>query len=333
MTARGIKPTYACVPRRLLIRPAIVGRGEPAADALTVFEAALAIALLALARTKASAALNPSTTPKRKRSRLLYRAVPSEPVTIKITDHALLRTAGLSTNARNRERVGQTLERLRRPIRSGGARLIERFGSGTGATRYITISGRWMLNGRFGRVPVPLPTKGDAVLRLYLFLHGADQREDSATNHIALSELYARVGIRETRPSHAWRRLQSALAVVNGHLKQLNKRDALEEAHLLAQFHIVRLTGEQRGRVRFQAVPSDNVPLVDVPADDSAETAYAPEIDEEEQKLRQRRVLEEEWQRKRRARDEWAVWAERMRDSGVPKIAGAENHEYAEWDD
>jgi hypothetical protein len=145
-------------------------------------------------------------------------------VPITLTRAALLRLAGLSCKAGNYTRLDAALVRLQQPVRAGPTQLppllqsAPRLGGGKLA---LLVEPAWFPHD-VGRLPLPLPTKGDGstTAALFLFLAGIDTRRDSWSRaRIRRTALYQLVGISQKTKQR--RALHAALAQINKHLKDL----------------------------------------------------------------------------------------------------------------
>jgi hypothetical protein len=266
-------PSFVFIPRELLTHPPIRHRGETEEAGLSVFEFAVAAAIILLARQarrnaghraalqtgrKAMRRLRSQRHPIRDTSAFsadeqfqmegsaaferglarFYKEHAEEDIPIKSTRAELLRLAGLSRKAENNHRVSDALNRLTRSVGKFPRVLAHgRFGK----TLILTVTAEWVPFRRFGRVDLPLLTSGPTALALQLFLSGIDK---SGRTSIKAEVLYRRLGIRTPWPAHAIRALESAHGRVNDHRRGLG----------LETFEIVERRGQ---RLSFRGIDSN----------------------------------------------------------------------------
>lgn len=222
---------YACLSRDLLMSPPIKHRSAPIKGALSVFEFGIAASVIALARQRLALDDNGIATVK-----LIARK------------SSLLKLSGLSDGGKNIAHVPDALDRLLLPVRVGegkvGSLLRDWSTLRSGRVRLI-VNLKWLPDGKFATVPMPLPTRGSQALALYLFLLGSDQRSGSEQISIKATTLFRRLGIARERD------LSRALDVVNEHLRRLKSPILFDLVHL------------PRGRLFFGAVKPDQIPTAE----------------------------------------------------------------------
>ena len=252
--------------------------------------------------------------------------VPPAVLRIEATPTGLLRAARMSENSRNINRVAAALDRLCEPVQVGADELpaLIRTRERLDNTRVrLTLEPAWMPS-VIGRVPLPLPTRGNCrvVLALYLFLAGADQRTSVKTTML-LEALCDLVGIRETRYSHRRRTLDKALNIINEHLADLFDEDELATAKLPIRFDM----NERGDRVHFKAIfkppvqKKENDPIVAMmketervlkavkhgdPLEDVEVEYERAEVDIDHEDEQEQQEYEREYERRRAMRGEQA---------------------------
>lgn len=324
---------FACLPRAVLSHPPINHRARPIEGRLCVFDAAMLAAIVILARDRlvglrheralaaGRAALRQQRGKLDKDSKrmnafriggvgyefalaggegyLAGRAnfKPPETIEIEVSRSGLLKAARMSDNSRNNGRVDAALTRLREPISAGPHQMPPLL---RGVTRRaqggwtLQVNGVWLPTRRFGRVPLPLPTRGGGshVAALFLFLAGIDQRGDAATS-ISVDQLCRRIGITGTRPTHRRRAIEAALRAVNAHIAKVLDGNALTEAKLPLAFAAF---WRRAGRVNFIAldapVTDDNTPDTDDTRVDAAAPVIRARRYDDDEALREREEQE-----------------------------------------
>lgn len=298
---------FVLLPRRVLLHPPIRHRGAPPNAGLTALECAVAASTAVLARAEALAgqrhdfafaASGRGLEEMRRRpgkganahrlangktyfftvqgkagyaeAAKAYNRNPS-PVTFEISPSRLLAVAGLARTGPNLARLDPALRRLTEPLRCGRHLIpgpLESWRRLPGGRLRLVVAPAWIPGGRYACLAIPLPTRGETVLALYLFVHGADLREDRSPS-IRVETLYRRLGIPLTRPAHAQRALDRALGGVNVHLAKLAARGLIDaKTDVPCAFEIVPVAGGQR--VRFRALDSIPEPPAAVVAEERA---------------------------------------------------------------
>lgn len=189
----------------------------------------------------------------RRAQRVLRKEPPPELVEIEISRAALLRLAHLSTDAKNRHQLDQTLRRLQKPVRINGTRLPPLIASvDPKATRLrLQITGVW-LEPPFGQVPLPLPTRSSIATALYLFLRSV---KTSRVNSRAINfeDLCSRIGIDTSQPLFRCKQaLHRALGLVNQYVRRLDE-DVLDQHGIMAVNGYSIKAANGGDRVRFVA--------------------------------------------------------------------------------
>ncbi|MCA1431179.1 hypothetical protein I6F29_35620 [Bradyrhizobium sp. NBAIM16] len=174
------------------------------------------------------------------------------PLDITVTKVELLlatgQTAVQADKGENLRELGAALARLTKPIVKSLPPLLQSIKAVPNGKLCITVDPKWLPNKNYGRVLWPPPKNGSVVLALYLFLAGCRLR---AKTSISLEGLYQRIGIRDSRPSHARRALERAMRGANAHLSLAH--DAMESVF---PRKVERTVFERRQRIRFSAVYS-----------------------------------------------------------------------------
>jgi hypothetical protein len=236
----------------LLKRPPIRHRGEPPEAGLDPFEFKIGGTALLIARVKIGSlrddyrrdkgqramngARNKNMKPG-KTNRALFQRIGSEanrkasksfswPTTatvIRLHRRELFKHAGLSRSAPTRHRLPSALDRLTQPTTKHLPPLLLTHGLAEDGRLRLEVNPEWVPRGGFDCVPWPAP--GAVIgLRLYLFVFGTDQRNDTNTT-ISLENLYELLGIPKR---HGWRTLGRALFLVNEHLAWLHRAGMLK---------------------------------------------------------------------------------------------------------
>lgn len=309
---------FACVSRNVLMHPPIRHRNAPTKGALSVYEFAIAAAVISLARKalphlrhEHAMAVGRQELERLRESppspddecssfkdvgeawyddgRAQFDKKPPSTVKVVVRASALLRTAGLSTGGKNLANVPAALDRLRSSARALPA-VLKRWARVRSGKLKLVVDTKALPRATFAPVPLPLPTKGSQSLALYLFAHGSDQRSGRKPKSIAAHTLYRWIGI---YPEHAKSDLHRALGVVNEHMrKRLNST---------VQFELVRL---KRKRLRFVAV---------IPERDEGDEDY--EFAKQQRQSRERRIKEAMRAAEHEARDQsWRAHKERLRE-------------------
>jgi hypothetical protein len=269
-SAKSAPPSFVFIPRDFLTHPLIRHRDEAEGVGLSVFEFAIAAAIILLARqarrkTGHRAALQTGREAMRRRRsqrhpirdtnefsadeqfqmegsagferglKRYYEEHNEEDISIKTSRAELLRLAGFSRKAENSRRVSEALSRLEGSIGNFGPVLSH---CRPGKTLLLTVTAEWVPVKRFGRLDLPLLTCGPTALALQLFLSAIDE---SGKTSIRTEELYRRLGIRRSWPAHAIRALECAHRRVNDYRRDLG----------LETFEIVERPGQ---RLSFCAV-------------------------------------------------------------------------------
>jgi hypothetical protein len=272
-SAKSASPAFVFIPRDFVTHPLVRHRDQAETVGLSVFEFAIATAILLLARRarrasghqhalrsgeSAMLARRSSRHPVRDTYELsadeqfqaygstgyqqglakFFEDNADEDISIKSSRSELLRLAGLSRKAENSRGVPDALNRLARSVGKFGPVLSQ---CRLGKTLRLTVSAEWVPIKRFVRVDLPLLTSGPTVLALQLFLSGIDK---SGRTSINAAELYRRLGIRTPWPAHAIRALELARGRVNDHRRRLG----------LETFEIVERRGQ---RLSFRGIDSN----------------------------------------------------------------------------
>ena len=152
----------------------------------------------------------------------------------------------------------------------------------------VRVSGRWIAQERYARVPLPLPRTPNAKA-LYLFLCGIKSNSRNPLD-ISLQSLCRRLGMPVKWGAEvASRALSRALAIVNEHLGSLDIA-ALEKAHIkVPGRYDIRPQGE---RIRFvahaRATPDEeDEDQPSVPVESRFRQERAKKLAEIEQRIRQ----------------------------------------------
>jgi hypothetical protein len=260
-------PSFVFIPRDFLTNPLIRHRDQAEGVGLSVFEFAIAAAIILLARqarrkaghraglqaggkairrrrgqlrdTSAFSAdeqfqMEGSTGFERGLARF-YQEHADEDIVIKTSRAELLRLVGLSRKSENNRKVPDALNRLARSIGKFPP-LLSHYRSGK--TLILDVAPEWIPIKRFGRVDLPLLASGPTALGLQLFLSAIDE---SGKTSIKAEELYRRLGIRSSWPAHAIRALECAHRRVNNYRRDLG----------LETFEIVERPGQ---RLSFRTV-------------------------------------------------------------------------------
>jgi hypothetical protein len=343
-------PVFACVMRQVLTHPPIHARGANAPGLWSVFDAAVVVALIALARAQIgelrhmhafryagqqfkkhrrkigggwgkeygragnSYAFQLATSTAYQAGREDFDQTGRSNITVNASRWALLFTAGLSDNSRNLRRLRRSLLRLTRSVRAGGVTLPPVLVPDE-ASRELIVDARWALARTFGRVPLPLPTRGagSTVVALYLFLGALDRRETKGA--IGTRVLFKRLGIARSGPSHARRALEAALKAVNRHLADLDRDGTLEEQELPAGFRIEWL--DRGERLRFVEKVDD-----DERDEDDLDDEDEDELGDEEREERDWRRRRDKHRRDQERLQDAQAERQKMRDM-VAKLKGS----------
>lgn len=247
---------FACLPNAILKNPPIRKRGEGPDAGLSVFEFGVLFGIVMLARTIAFAQSRRDYAWKRG-GRAIEKLLPEgqryerqsrrsfgtyqhhqyknagskahnaarsnfkldHPLAVTVSQAELLRAAGLSKDTSHqtlsRRALRAALPRLTKKVVSKLPPLLQDVETLPNGRLRLTVDPKWIPSGRYGRVLWPPPKTGATVLALYLFIAGCNFEANVPS---ALKRLYRRLGIADTKPSHARRALESALECVNDHL-------------------------------------------------------------------------------------------------------------------
>jgi hypothetical protein len=244
-------------------------------------------------------------------------------VSLEITRSKLLRAANLSNGGKNHARLDAALKRLRSPVRGVGSRrefpplllAVKRLPDGRVR---LSVNSKWLPRELYGRVPMPVPTRGNCAnaLALFLFLCGTDQRQNSRTASMETEKLCLRIGISYRYPKEASDALDDALATVNTHLKKLNRLGALEAATkpLPLRFDLLPLNDDDRVSFQAHCGARQGEEMEMAATDDSDEPDRQPSdrcVERYDEEMRERRIAEP-YDRKMRERSEWAAFNARL---------------------
>lgn len=182
------------------------------------------------------------------RKRALRRRPSPDLITVEVSRSRLLRWARLSPDGGSIKRLDATLQRLTESIGLDTPVLVG-WGQLPSRKLRLRLSGRWIAQDRYARIPLPLPRTPNAKA-LYLFLCGIKNNSKNPLD-ISLDSLCRRLGMPvKWGPEVASRALYQALMTVNEHLATLDVA-ALEEAHLKVPGHYD--IQSRNGRIRFVA--------------------------------------------------------------------------------
>jgi hypothetical protein len=254
-------PAIACLPKKpLLYNPPLKHRGINPEGKLSVFEMALATAVVARARAqwararhrvalKAGKAAAPRSKEERQEAGALaaradridldygvkeqmsdayetkrLSARPPKEIAIEASSSALLNDAGPSDNPRNIAQVPRALRALARPVRAGEDNwppLLIAKERGPNNRWRLTVDGRWLPRNRFGVVSLPIPTRGNGTVTAALYLWlPSVDDRRGSRTSIAVEKLADILGIAYRKPADIFRALDRALRSVNTHLEK-----------------------------------------------------------------------------------------------------------------
>jgi hypothetical protein len=277
---------FVLLPYAVLKDPPLRGRAAAPGTGLSPFEFALAAAALVAAHRERIAARHkdalvagasamnrarPKTYASGKKVRAAgiagyrnrVRSLEGSPapkiVVIETTKRALLRAASVSMNGNAHGALPAVLARLTLPIAGKQKSILSGWRTLPDGRLRLSVLGVWLPPLRYyGRVPLPLPSRGAHAAALYLFLFGIDTSAASG-GQIRLEVLYRRLGIPTGRPSHALRALEGALETVNAHLARLDR--AALKFELPAAFKLEARPGSEWVKfvARWRPEPEANV--------------------------------------------------------------------------
>ena len=231
-------------------------------------------------------------------------------ITMEASKRALFRAAGLSRNSKSVARFAAAMKRLTRPV-GNFPPVVRRWSTSTGGKVRLELDPYWIPRLRFRRVPWPPPTTGPTVLALYLFAFGTDLRPDHRSS-VETETLYRRLGIPLSRPAHAERSLDRALAGVNKHLLRLNETGALSAMELPVAFEIEPLDRGARIHLRpiFETQVHKSSGFDEIDCERARRRlGLAPDEAVDEVTIERRRLLQEyrlQEQQKAQEREMWA---------------------------